>query len=161
MKFLCIPCDEPMRIRATHGPAEGSLTVTFGCPRCGREVAMLTNPAETQLVRALDVRIGPAADAPAADPMRFLRGTLATRNDGLGSEPEASHGAGPACPFAAAAGGAAPEVTWSDAAERRLERVPPFIRPMARASIERFARDRGHRLITEAVMGEARQAMGM
>src|SRR3990172_2561713 len=58
MKFLCVPCDEAMTLAGTEGPEEGPLTVIFACPRCPNKVAMLTNPLETQLVRALDVRLG-------------------------------------------------------------------------------------------------------
>ncbi|HET7341112.1 MAG TPA: PCP reductase family protein [Methylomirabilota bacterium] len=39
--------------------------------------------------------------------------------------------------------------------------MPSFIRPMARRSIERFAQERGHATITEAVMDEARSVFGM
>src|SRR5919198_1247293 len=68
MKFLCLDCDEPMKLHSTAGPDEGSLTVTFRCPQCGVRVAMLTNPFETQMVRSLGVKVGgrtvPAAAAP-------------------------------------------------------------------------------------------------
>ncbi|HLC43424.1 MAG TPA: hypothetical protein VJO34_17595 [Methylomirabilota bacterium] len=58
MKFLCVSCDEPMKFSGSEGPDEGSLSVTFGCPNCGYQVAMLTNPFETQMVRSLGVKIG-------------------------------------------------------------------------------------------------------
>ena len=60
MKFLCIACDQAMRLSGTAGPDEGSLTVTFACPACGHRVAMLTNPWETQMVRTLGVKVGGA-----------------------------------------------------------------------------------------------------
>jgi hypothetical protein len=50
---------------------------------------------------------------------------------------------------------------WSPEAERRLGRIPEFIRPMARLGIEHFAAQRGYRRITEDVMEEARGALGM
>ena len=52
-------------------------------------------------------------------------------------------------------------VTWSPEAEARVERIPSFIRPMARKAIERFAEAQGHPTVTEAVMDEARGALGM
>ena len=61
MKFLCIACDQAMRLSGTAGPDAGSLTVTFACPACGHRVAMLTNPWETQMVRTLGVKVGGAA----------------------------------------------------------------------------------------------------
>jgi hypothetical protein len=56
---------------------------------------------------------------------------------------------------------ATPPLTWDPAAERRLERVPDFIRPMARQGIERFAAGRGYRCITEDVMDEVRGELGL
>ncbi|MFI5341293.1 MAG: PCP reductase family protein [Candidatus Methylomirabilales bacterium] len=54
-----------------------------------------------------------------------------------------------------------PGCTWSPEAERRLERIPEFIRPMVRRGIEQFAADRGYRRITEDVMQEARGGLGI
>jgi hypothetical protein len=42
-----------------------------------------------------------------------------------------------------------------------MERVPSFIRPMARKAIERFAEAKGYPAVTETVMDEARGALGM
>jgi DNA-directed RNA polymerase subunit RPC12/RpoP len=167
MKFLCLDCDQPMKLHSTEGPDEGSLTVTFRCPECGFRVAMLTNPFETQMVRSLGVKVGGRAVPP--EPFEHLRSTLA------GARPDAFEGGGPAaeregpgCPFAAAFGEAAAwsasepsGVTWEPGAEARLERVPLFIRAMARRSIERYAEGKGYRTVTDAVMDEARAVFGM
>ena len=166
MKFLCLDCDQPMKLHSTEGPDEGSLAVTFRCPECGFRVAMLTNPFETQRVRSLGVKVGGRTVPP--EPFEHLRSTMA------GARPEAFEGAGgtsetagPGCPFAAALGesaAAAPEpsaVTWAPEAEARLERIPSFIRAMARRSIERYAEGKGHRTVTESVMDEARTVFGM
>jgi hypothetical protein len=165
MKFLCLDCDVAMKLHSTEGPEEGSLSVTFRCPECGFRVAMLTNPFETQMVRSLGVKVGGRTLPPA--PFEHLRSTLA------GARPDAFEGAGgtsaapgPGCPFAAALGEPAPApaesgLTWSPEAEARLERIPSFIRAMARRSIERYAEGKGHRTVTEAVMDEARTVFGM
>ncbi|MBI4013119.1 MAG: PCP reductase family protein, partial [Candidatus Rokubacteria bacterium] len=50
---------------------------------------------------------------------------------------------------------------WTPEAAARIERIPAFIRAMAKQAIERFARERGYATITDAVMDEARTAMGM
>ena len=68
MKFLCVPCDTPMRLNATAESEPGSLSVVYACPECGYEMAMLTNAQETQMVRSLGVRIGPSAAAAIASP---------------------------------------------------------------------------------------------
>src|SRR6476620_2684114 len=64
MKFLCVPCDTPMKMQTVGPPERGSLAVVYSCPECGYEMAMLTNPYETQVVQSLGVKIGP--DAPGA-----------------------------------------------------------------------------------------------
>jgi proto-chlorophyllide reductase subunit len=48
-------------------------------------------------------------------------------------------------------------MTWSSDAEKRLENIPDFIRPMARKEIERLARERGATTITGEVMDEAKE----
>jgi DNA-directed RNA polymerase subunit RPC12/RpoP len=167
MKFLCLDCDQPMRLHSTEGPDEGSLAVTFRCPECGFRVAMLTNPFETQMVRSLGVKVGGQPAPPA--PFQHLRATLAgARPDAFEGTGGATEAAGPGCPFAAALGPDASAradgpggVTWEPEAEARLERVPAFIRPMARRSIERYAEVKGYRTVTDAVMDEARAVLGM
>ena len=59
MKFLCVPCDSPMKLQSVGPPERGSLSVVYSCPECGYEMAMLTNAYETQVVQSLGVRIGP------------------------------------------------------------------------------------------------------
>ena len=49
MKFLCIPCDEVMTFSERDLPGDGTLTAVFLCGSCGRDMALLTNPMETQL----------------------------------------------------------------------------------------------------------------
>jgi hypothetical protein len=169
MKFLCLDCDAPMKLHSTDGPDAGSLTVTFRCPECGFRVAMLTNPFETQMVRSLGVKVGAAA--PPTAPFEHLRTMMANpRVDAfegpVGDAAErGAEAAGPGCPFAATVNEGAvtapAEVAWTAAAEARVERIPSFIRPMARRAIERFAVEHGYATIDEAVMDEARGAFGM
>jgi DNA-directed RNA polymerase subunit RPC12/RpoP len=165
MKFLCLDCDQPMKLHGTEGPDEGSLTVTFRCPECGFRVAMLTNPFETQMVRSLGVKVGGRTVPP--EPFEHLRSTMAgARPDAFTGSGGAPEPAGSGCPFAAALGEstatpAPSRVAWAPDAEARLERIPSFIRPMARRSIERFAEDKGYATVTEAVMDEARAVFGM
>src|SRR5260370_5488874 len=58
MKFLCVACDQQMTFEEGALPGDGTLAATFKCRKCGRVVAMLTNPMETQLVSSLGVEIG-------------------------------------------------------------------------------------------------------
>ena len=80
MKFLCVPCDSPMKLQTVGPPERGSLSVVYSCPECGYEMAMLTNAYETQVVQSLGVRIGPAEAS---------------------AEAGASSGASSKCPFTA------------------------------------------------------------
>ena len=151
MKFLCVPCDSPMKMQTLGPPERGSLSVVYECPECGYEMAMLTNPFETQLVKSLGVRIGPAEASEEA-------GTEGTRAAG-------------SCPFAAmmpATEGASPDkagepipVRWTSGAEARLANIPEFVRPMARTGIERYARERGTLEVDETILDAARDFFGM
>ena len=47
-------------------------------------------------------------------------------------------------------------IAWAPAAEKRLENIPDFIRPMARREVERIAQERGATLVTESLMDEAK-----
>ena len=145
MKFLCVPCDSPMKLQSVGPPERGSLSVVYSCPECGYEMAMLTNAYETQLVQSLGVRIGPDTGAAAS-------GTSAS---------------GGKCPFSAmmpAMEGAKVEpgpVRWTSGAEARLANIPEFVRPMAKTGIEKFAQERGAREIDEKMLDEAREFFGM
>ena len=47
-------------------------------------------------------------------------------------------------------------MTWTPEAEKRLENVPDFIRPMARKEVERVAKERGMATITAQVMDDVK-----
>ena len=47
-------------------------------------------------------------------------------------------------------------ITWTPEAEKRLENIPDFIRPMARKEVERVAKDRGMVTITAQVMDDVK-----
>ena len=146
MKFLCVPCDSPMKLQTVAPPERGSLSVVYSCPECGYEMAMLTNAYETQVVQSLGVRIGPATDA------------AATSSAGK-------------CPFPGmipSTGGTGEDradqpvpVRWTAAAEARLTNIPEFVRPMAKTGIEKFARERGSLEVDEQILDAARDFFGM
>ena len=106
MKFLCVECDKQMTFE------ERALAATFKCPKCGRVVAMLTNPMETQLVASLGVQIG-GRGVP-AQPLETVRGMVSTGRDDAFTE----------APAVATTTG----VVWTPDAQERLARVPSFVR---------------------------------
>jgi hypothetical protein len=152
MKFLCVPCDSPMKLQSVAPPERGSLSVVYSCPECGYEMAMLTNAYETQVVQSLGVRIGPST--------------------ALGASPETT-ASGPStggkCPFSAMIPGSegtqpsqpGESVRWTAAAEARLANIPAFVRPMARTGIEKFAQERGASEVDEKILDAAREFFGM
>ena len=146
MKFLCVPCDTPMKLQTVVPPDRGSLSVVYSCPECGYEMAMLTNAYETQVVQSLGVRIGPATDATAASASggKCPFPGMIPSSDGT-SEQRAE-------PMA---------VRWTAAAEARLTNIPEFVRPMAKIGIEKFAKDRGAVEVDEKILDEAKEFFGM
>ena len=48
-------------------------------------------------------------------------------------------------------------MTWTPEAEKRLENIPDFIRPMARKEVERLAKERGMATITAQVMDDVKE----
>ena len=59
--------------------------------------------------------------------------------------------------------------SWTNEAERRMDRVPDFVRSMARMAVLRYAQEQGHTVITESIVeqateqlmpGHAHEAMG-
>jgi hypothetical protein len=154
MKFLCVPCDSPMKLQTVGPPERGSLAIVYSCPECGYEMAMLTNAYETQMVQSLGVRIGPDIG----------QGAPSTANTGSKCPfPAMIPGVEGSQPFDQAQGkpGEPVAVRWTDAAEARLANIPEFVRPMAKTGIERFARERGTLEVDEKILDAAKDFFGM
>jgi len=153
MKFLCVPCDSPMKLQTVSSPEGGSLSVVYSCPECGYEMAMLTNPFETQLVQSLGVRIGPepgvgASNVASASAEKCPFAAMMPAMEG--ARESAAHATGEPIPL-----------RWTSGAEARLANIPAFVRPMARTGIERFARERGSLEVDEKILDAARDFFGM
>ena len=154
MKFLCLPCDQVMAFAERQIPGDGTLAAVFRCPSCKREMAMLTNPYETQLVSGLGIKIG-GRTVP-EQPMELMRTTLD------GARPDAFEA--DASPPAATLAGDVPiagRLTWSAGALERLERVPSFVRGMVKRIYGEWARERGIGEMTPEVMDRARTELGL
>lgn len=151
MKFLCVACDQQMVFEERQLPGDGTLAAAFRCPQCGRAVAMLTNPMETQLVASLGVEIG-GRTVP-VQPLETVRGMVASGRDNAFDD-EAGTGAGDET-------GRGTGVSWSAAAQERLARVPGFVRGMVKRIYADYAKERGIAEITPAVMDTARSELGL
>lgn len=148
MKFLCVECDEQMAFGERQLPGDGTLAATFKCPKCGRVVAMLTNPMETQLVSSLGVEIG-GRTVP-AQPLEMVRKMVATGREDVFEEGMGDGGRG-----------TVPLPAWSSEAQERLARVPNFVRGMVKKIYADYAKERGIAEITPAVMDTARSELGL
>lgn len=146
MKFLCIECDQQMQFEEREVPGDGTFAAAFRCPTCGRRVAMLANPMETQLVRALDVQIG--GRSLEEEPLELVRSTVLGREDAFREEPREP-----------AAGGGRP--SWSPEAVDRLARVPGFVRGMVKKIYLEYALERAIAVITPEIMDRARTELGL
>lgn len=144
MKFLCIDCDEQMRFEERQQPGDGTFAAAFECPRCGRRIAMLANPMETQLVESLGVKIGGRTLEP--EPMEMVRGSVVAREGAFVDE---------------SGGGAAARPRFTQASQERLARVPSFVRGMVKRIYTEYAAERGIPEITPDVMDRARTELGL
>lgn len=145
MKFLCVDCDRQMAFEERQLPGDGTLAAAFKCPGCGRVIALLTNPYETQLVSSLGVRIG-GRTVP-EQPLETVRTMVSSgREDAFVESREAGAGSAP---------------IWSPEAQERLARVPGFVRGMVKRIYADYAKERGITEITPAVMDTARTELGL
>src|SRR5438093_2304948 len=145
MKFLCVECDRQMAFEERRLPGDGTLAAAFKCPGCGRVVALLTNPMETQLVASLGVKIGGRTID--EQPLETVRSMVASgREDAFTDDAKRESGSAPA---------------WSAEAQDRLARVPGFVRGMVKRIYADYAKQRGIAEITPAVMDTARTDLGL
>ena len=148
MKFQCVPCGSSMTLDHTEKRPHGAISLVYACPECGYEMAMVTNPYETELVASLGADLGDDA-APAR-----ARSGVET-------------GAGSSCPMTGIAQQAGQEETaaeklpWTTEAEARLAGAPDFVKPVVCAAVERFARENGYSEVDEKVLDEAKSFLGM
>ena len=142
MKFLCVDCDEQMTFDERRLPGDGTLAAVFRCPACHRDVAMLTNPMETQVVSSLGIKIG-GREVP-EQPLELTRASLDGGREDVFDDED------PPAP-----------VAWTPEATARLGAVPSFVRGMVKRIYSDYAKEKGIREIDPAVMDRARQDLGL
>lgn len=149
MKFLCLECDTQLTFTERQQPGDGTFAAAFVCPTCGRRIALLANPMETQLVGSLGVRIGGSEldSEPASPPMELTRASAITRDGAFEIAPTL-----PASPT---------HPRWSADAQARLGQVPRFVRGMVKKIYGDFAAEHGIAEITPDVMDRARSELGL
>ncbi len=132
MKQFCQRCERYLEYQDHEVLSAGSVGIHFRCPGCGVEISLITNPGETMLVHSLGVKLGGTKEP--QKPLSLTRETLQSSTEEGLKKPQ-----------------------WSEKALERLNRIPPFARPMARKAIETFAKDQGHGKIDEAVLDAYRK----
>ena len=144
MKFLCIPCDVKMEVQVDGIMPEEktNLVMKFKCKKCGHSIAMLTNKFETEFVSKLGVELGGQSGVGSA-PMATVSSSLAQAKEELKkSNPE-------------------DDLIWTEEALKRIQRVPFFVRGMARKTVINFAMEKGATTIDAKLMDEVREKVGM
>jgi len=150
MKFLCIACDTVMEFAERQIPGDGTLAAVFECGSCDREVAMLTNPMETQLVSSMGVKIG-GREVP-AQPMELARTSMEGGSEDVfdpTDEPAQDPTAHPM------------RVTWTSEAVGRLDNVPSFVRGMVKRIYTDWAQQNGVNEMNPQIMDRARTELGL
>ncbi len=131
MKFLCVACDEAMKSVPASGAPHGDSFAVVF--RCPRcEHRVALLTNPGETQLARSLGLAIGGRTVARQPLASVRADLAESR-----------------------------LLWSEDAEQRLQRVPDFVRPMVRESIERHARQNGHDQVTLQVMDEVRAKMGM
>jgi hypothetical protein len=139
-----------MKLVEMAPPDRGALAIVYECPECAHRVAMLTNPLETQVVTSLGVQIGPGQGDISKCPF-----------SGMVQEMTGGAAGASAAGTPAVVSGDKTAIAWTSAALERLQKIPDFVRPMARSGIEKYAQDKGLAEIDEAVLDHAKDFFGM
>jgi hypothetical protein len=147
VKFLCLECDSQLAFTERQQPGDGTFAAAFVCPSCGRRIALLANPMETQLVSSLGVRIGGSELDPA--PMELTRSEAVMRDGAFEDTGAPGDSASPRRP------------RWSPDAQARLGQVPRFVRGMVKKIYGDFAAEHDIAEITPDVMDRARTELGL
>jgi hypothetical protein len=131
-------------------PGDGTLAAVFKCGSCSQEVAMLTNPMETQLVSSMGVKIG-GREVP-AQPMELSRTSMEGGKEDVFDQSEVvstdsqSHSL---------------RVTWTSEAVGRLDNVPSFVRGMVKRIYTDWAQQNGVSEMNPEIMDRARIELGL
>lgn len=171
--FSCPTCTA--KFSMVTNPGETQMVSSLGVQLGGRTVAAqpfemtrgtLKDEAQAgsgQMAAYLNEKIqaGQPASAHAS------AGKPASASAAAGNPAEASAKAGGGCPFSAVVAqmgltasdmkaGAASSFTWSPDAKEKLEKLPAFVQPMVRSSVEAYARKHNYTTITLQVMDDSK-----
>lgn len=146
MKFLCVPCDEQMETQKEGlmmTEDNKNIALKFKCKKCGHTIAMLTNKFETEFVSKLGVEAGGTSEFGKA-PFGMVGSSLAGGKEELKKAEPADE-----------------DVEWTQEAKDRIQKVPFFVRGMAKKTVINYAKSKGVKVIDGPLMDEVRDKVGM
>ena len=172
--FTCPSCDA--KFSMVTNPGETQMVSSLGVQLGGRTVA----PTPLEMTRGgLKEEVGAGSGQMAAylnekiqageSPTPSAATAPAAMSGAPGQAGETTEGG---CPFSAmvaqmglgstgtagTAAPAGPAVTWTPDAQERLDKLPSFVAPMVRSSVETYARNHGFDKITLQVMDDSKNA---
>lgn len=162
--FACPSCDA--KVSMVTNPGETQMVSSLGVQLGGRTVA----PSPLEMTRGtLKEDVGaPAAAGSMADYLneKIHAGQSASPAPGATAKDGESGG----CPFSAmvaqmgltsgesSTGTQPAALQWSPDAQERLDKLPSFVQPMVKSSVETFARKNGYSTVTLQVMDDSKNS---
>ncbi|MBF0318185.1 MAG: PCP reductase family protein [Nitrospirae bacterium] len=105
--------------------------ISFSCPECGNGFGLAANEMESKVIRDLGLHLEMGYIP--KDPTTFVKDAL----------------------------GADTQIKWEKDALERLSKIPEFVRDMAKKGIEKYASEKGVKMITTGIMDEVKEIYGM
>ena len=162
--FACPACE--VKVSMVTNPGETQMVSSLGVQLGGRTV----DPSPLEMTRGtLKEDVGaPAAAGSMAD---YLNDKIhAGQSADAGVAPTAKEGESGGCPFSsmvaqmgltsgeASTGTQPAALQWSPDAQERLGKLPSFVQPMVKGSVETYARKNGYTTVTLQVMDDSKNS---
>lgn len=162
--FACPSCEA--KVSMVTNPGETQMVSSLGVQLGGRTVA----PSPLEMTRGtLKEDVG--APAPSGSMAAYLNDKISAGQTAAPAPgATAKEGESGGCPFSAmvaqmgltsgeASTGAAPSaLQWSPDAQERLDKLPSFVQPMVKGSVETYARKNGYTTVTLQVMDDSKNS---
>ncbi len=162
--FACPSCEA--KVSMVTNPGETQMVSSLGVQLGGRTV----DPSPLEMTRGtLKEDVG--APAPSGSMAAYLNDKISAGQTAAPAPgATAKEGESGGCPFSAmvaqmglisgeASTGAAPSaLQWSPDAQERLDKLPSFVQPMVKGSVETYARKNGYTTVTLQVMDDSKNS---
>ncbi len=162
--FACPSCEA--KVSMVTNPGETQMVSSLGVQLGGRTVA----PSPLEMTRGtLKEDVGaPAPSGSMADYLNEKIGAGQSATPAAGAT--AKEGESGGCPFSAmvaqmgltsgesSTGTQPAALQWSPDAQERLDKLPSFVQPMVKSSVETFARKNGYSTVTLQVMDDSKNS---